>query len=41
MNKLECKLRKDMSNQLDRMAQRFGGEKKRIDISMVEFDWVF
>jgi hypothetical protein len=30
-----------MSNQIDKMENRFGGEKKRINISMVEFDWVF
>lgn len=41
MSKLECKLRKDKSNEIDILEKRFGGEKKRIDISMVEFDWVF
>jgi hypothetical protein len=37
---LECKLSADATN-LDLMEEHYGGEKKRIDISMVEFDWVY
>jgi len=41
MQNLECKLRKSDSKSMDEMEKKYGGEKKRIDISMVEFDWVF
>jgi hypothetical protein len=40
MLKLECTLSEKAGN-MDKVEQMLGGEKKQIEVRLIEFDWIF